>query len=78
MSSEAEIIALAETLRNVIADENARVGWKEYGEHIRRGGADDLAARVSMEIARRSYLLGRADGYCIATGRDIVSDENPF
>lgn len=56
MSSEPEITAIVESLRNIIADENVRVGWKEYGKHIRRGGADDLAAQVSMEIARRAYM----------------------
>lgn len=60
MSSEVEIVALAEKLRNIVADANARVGWKEYAEHIRKGGADDLSARVSMDIAHKAYLAGRA------------------
>lgn len=63
MSSEVEIVALAEALRSIIADENIRVGWKEYGEHIRKGGAEDLSARVSMAIAHAAYLLGRHDGH---------------
>lgn len=58
MSSESEIVALAEHLRNIVADANARVGWKEYAEHVRKGGADDLAARVSMDIAHKAYLAG--------------------
>lgn len=48
-------------LLNIIADENARVGWKDYGEHIRNGGAQDLAAKVSMAIAARSFELGRKE-----------------
>lgn len=59
MSSESEIVALAEMLRNIVADANAKAGWKEYAEHIRKGGADDLAARVSMDIAHKAYLAGR-------------------
>lgn len=57
----ADTEAVTFALRNIIADENARVGWKEYGEHIRKGGADDLAARVSYAIAARAFELGRKD-----------------
>lgn len=42
-------------LLDIIADENARVGWRDYGEHIRKGGAQDLAAKVSMQIAMKAY-----------------------
>lgn len=59
MTSDPEFHALFVELREIIANENARVGWKDYGDHIRKGGADDLAARVSVQIALQSYLLGR-------------------
>ena len=48
-----------EQLRRIIAEENERAGWKEYGAHIRKGGAQDLAAQVSMAIAKRAFVLGR-------------------
>lgn len=47
-------------LIEIIAEENARVGWKDYADHIRKGG-HDLAAQVSLAIAERAFLLGRDD-----------------
>ena len=47
-----------DALREIIADANIAVGWKEYGEHIRKGGANDLAARVSFDIARKAFDAG--------------------
>lgn len=51
---------MSEQLVEIIAEENAKVGWKEYADHIRKGNRD-LAARVSLAIAERAYELGRTD-----------------
>lgn len=46
-------------LVEIVAEENAKVGWTEYAAHIRKGDRD-LAARVSLAIAERAYAAGRA------------------
>lgn len=50
-----------EQLVEIVAEENAKVGWREYADHIRKGNRD-LAAKVSLAIAERAYELGRAEG----------------
>ncbi len=49
---------LADQFVEIVAEENAKVGWREYADHIRKGNRD-LAARVSLAIAEHAYKAGR-------------------